>query len=255
VNFNIHISFEKPGLKMKIGFAALMLLFSFSLSPAHAQKKVRNFFKSADKFFSFYIDGNRVDYLSIKKDPGQVKILVQEIAGLDLSRISKKKAKAIYINAYNIFLIQNIVTNYPAYSPLEETGLFSEKRNAIDGEWRTLNELEKVMFGKFKDFKLYAVLSSGTDGCPSVMNFAYRPRGLNHKLKERLRIAVNNPDFIRVKNKSSLILFCEAFKNYKSFFEEKDLVRYANKFRSEKLPLNYKIGFYPGMRELNVKRN
>jgi hypothetical protein len=240
---------------MKVKFSCLVLLFLSLPFACHSQKKVKAFFKKADLFFSTYVKDGRVDYLSLKKDPRAVKSLVQQIAGINLSRSGRKKTKAFYINAYNIFLIDHIITDYPAFSPLEERGLFSGKRNLINGEWKTLNELEILIFKNYKDIKLYAVLSSGTEGCPSVANFAYKPRRLNHKLKERLKIAVNNPDFVRVKSKSSLILFCEAFKDFRYFFEDKEMIRYVNKFRKEKLPLNFKLGFYPGKRTLNAKIN
>jgi hypothetical protein len=240
---------------MKVKFSVLVLLFLSLPFSGHSQRKLKTFFKKADLFFSAYVKDGYVDYLSLKKDPLPIKTLVQQISGIGLSRTRRKKAKAFYINAYNVLLIDHIVTDYPAFSPLEERGLFSLKRNLINGEWKTLNELEKIIFEKYKDIKLYAVLSSCTEGSPPLSNFAYKPRRLNHKLKERLKFAVNNPDYIRVKSKSSLILFCEAFKDFRYFFEDKDLIRYVNKFRSEDLPLNYKLGFYPGKRSLNVKIN
>jgi hypothetical protein len=238
---------------MKAKFVVLLLLFSsFSLS-VHAQKKLRNFFKRADNFFSIYADNDRVDYLSLKKDPEIVRNIVQQISEVNTSQISEKKAKAFYINAYNIFLINNIITKYPSYSPLEERGLFSEKKNSINGERKTLNELEKIIFEKFKDFRIYAALSSGTEGCPSVAGFAYKPGRINRQLKKRLKEVVNDPDYIRVKSKASLILFCEAFKTYSNFFDEKEMIKYVNKFRREELPLNFKLSFYPGKRSLNLR--
>jgi hypothetical protein len=240
---------------MKLRLIAFVLLFLSLFPSVYAQKNLKGFFKRADMLFSLYVDSGRVDYLSLKNDPQIIKALVQEISELDLSRTSKKKAKAFYINAYNIFLIHNIITKYPLFSPLEEKGLFSERRNAINGERRTLNELEKIIFCKFKDIKLYAALSSGTEGCPSVADFAYRPGRLNRQLKKKFKIEINNPDFIRVKSKISLVLFCEAFKGYGNFFEKQDMIRYVNKFRSEELPLNFSLGFYPGKRSLNCKKN
>jgi hypothetical protein len=241
--------------RMKIRVLALLFMFSCLTSSVYAQKKVKGFFKKADRFFSTYVESGRVDYRSLKKDPVLVKALVKEIGEIDLSRTSNKKTKAFYINAYNIFLINNIITRYPLFSPLEEKGVFSEKRNFINGENKSLNELEKLIFEQFKDFRIYAVLSSGTEGCPAVTNFAYFPGKLNRQLKKRMKEVVNDPDYIRVRPKASLILFCESFKTCGKFFDEKEVIKYVNKFRSVELPINFKLGFYPGKRSINGLTN
>jgi len=230
------------------------LLFGFLIFSVYSIP-AQDIFDRQDAFFKKYTREGKVNYATLKSDPNELKALVQEIAAFDLSnkRVTGDFIKAFYINAYNILVINQVVTRYPIEGPLAVQGFFDQIQNTVMAEKMTLNELEKVkMYPQFPDPRLHFVLVCAADGCPPLANYAFRPDNLDNQLTERTTFVLDLDWFIRV-NKGKKVGLSQIFEWYKNDFTGRgSLLEFINKYRTEKINTKFGTTFYPYMWSLNT---
>lgn len=206
------------------------------------------FLDEADAFFKAQVASGKVNYKGLSQNKAALKSLVKQIAKMNVNALSANERKAFYINAYNISVINGIIENYPAQSPLKIEGFFDGLKHRVGGRNMTLNDLEKKELLKATgDEKLHFVLVCAAVSCPPLASFAYRPEKLEAQILERTRLALNHSEFIRVNHKKKVASLSEIFKWYAGDFAEKaaSLIEYLNKFRTEVIPTDYKTDYYP----------
>ena len=71
------------------------------------------------------------------------------------------------------------------------------------------------------------------------------PSTLDAQLQEQTKMALNNPDFIRVDNNK--VKVSQIFEWYAKDFKQngQDLVGFINTYRTKKLPEKSKVSYYP----------
>ena len=206
------------------------------------------FLDEADAFFKAQVVSGKVNYKGLSQNKAALKSLVKQIAKMNVNALSANERKAFYINAYNISVINGIIENYPAQSPLKIEGFFDGLKHRVGGRNMTLNDLEKKELLKATgDEKLHFVLVCAAVSCPPLASFAYRPEKLEAQILERTRLALNHSEFIRVNHKKKVVALSEIFKWYAGDFAEKaaSLIEYLNQFRTEAIPTDYKTDYYP----------
>ena len=180
-------------MKFKKNKNSLIAMILFALFSARANGQNEDFFNKADAFFNKYVQDDLVDYKGIKNSPDELNVLNLAIReyypeGVDTT------AKAFYINAYNILVIQQIVDDYPVESPQEISGFFDATKFKVGSKNLTLNDIEnKILRKEYRDYRLHFVLVCGAMGCPPIANFAYRPEKLNEQLDSQASKAFNDP--------------------------------------------------------------
>lgn len=207
----------------------------------------QTFFEKTDLFFSKYVDEGNVNYSLIKKEPKQLKELVNEIANLDLSnkRVTPEYLKAFYINAYNLLVIKQVVDLYPIEGPLKVDGFFDGTQYKVMGEDMTLDRLEKeILYQQFPDPRLHFVLVCAAKGCPPLAEYSYKPTVLEKQLTDRTRTVLNLDWFIRVNNKR--VEISQLFDWYKGDFTKSNstVVSYINKYKTNKIDERRSFGYY-----------
>ncbi|MEM6515018.1 MAG: DUF547 domain-containing protein [Bacteroidota bacterium] len=228
------------------------IVFIISLSLGYSQT-LETFFSKNDEFLKANVSEGKVAYNKIHKNPDQLNQLTEMMAKLSVSKSDALNYQAFYINAYNLSVIKGIVDNYPIKSPLDKPGFFDKTTYKIAGESITLNDVENLKLrGNFGDARIHFVLVCGAIGCPPLIAQAYMPERLEAQLQKQAKIALNNPEFIKVKKKK--VELSEIFKWYKEdFVKNGDELDYINQFRTEKVPENAKISYYPYNWQLNGK--
>ncbi|MGX1931253.1 DUF547 domain-containing protein [Flagellimonas sp. 2504JD4-2] len=206
-----------------------------------------SFFTKADAFFSTYVKNGRVAYNKIKANPDELNELVELAKSIQVSKGNTKTYQAFWINGYNISVIKGIVENYPLKSPLDVSGFFDKTKHNIGGKEITLNDIEnKLLRGNFsKEARFHFVLVCAGLGCPPIINKAYLPDTLDAQLQKQTVLALNDPNFVRLKGKR--VNLSQIFEWYKGDFTQggKSLVNYVNLYRKEKLDTKAKVGYYP----------
>lgn len=216
----------------------LMTTVSFAQSPDA-------FIKKADAFLKENVSQGRVNYKAIKNNPSNLKELIALGKEVRVATSNPKNYQAFWINAYNIHVINAIVADYPTKSPLDIKGFFDKTTREVGGKSITLNDIEnKLLRAKFpKEARFHFVLVCAGLGCPPIINEAYQPNSLEGQLQRQAEIALNNPNFIRVKgNKVQLSQIFEWYKG--DFTHNGNEIDYINKFRKEILPAKSKVSYY-----------
>lgn len=185
-----------------------------------------------------------VNYAAIHQNQVALEVLVQEIAQTDPQQLDEKTREAFYINAYNLLVIKGVINQYPLTSVRNSADFFDKKQYQLGGKSCSLNELEKEwLLPAYPDARLHFVLVCGAVGCPPITDFAYRPEQLEAQLEQQTRLALNDPNFIRVNDETRQVALSQIFDWYSTDFNNNAL-QFINRYRSKSIPTNYQVRFY-----------
>ncbi|MGB0402595.1 MAG: DUF547 domain-containing protein [Salibacteraceae bacterium] len=224
----------------------LIILSAIVVLNGYAQN-LTEFTAKSNQFFSTVVSNGKVDYASIKQSPDKLNGLIKQLSNQKLESASADQKKAFYINSYNLLVINQVVTNYPLISVLDVPGFFDKNKFLIANEKLTLNEIENNKLRKeYNDPRFHFVLVCGANGCPPIISEAYTPEKLNSQLNKQTKLAVNNPNFIKVESANKKVLLSEIFKWYEGdFTQNQTAIEFINKYRTSKIPNEYKSSYYP----------
>ncbi len=241
----------KKSFMTQIGYISKVIVLLFVSNIAIGQQLSNQFFTKANGFFNQHVQSGAVDYQNAKNS-ADLKTLINTVENVDLSAASDLEKKAFYINAYNLLVINAASQAYPLNSVNEIPGFFDRKKHTVAGQSITLNKLEKDLLIKVtQDERLHFVLVCGAVDCPPIVNFAYTPAQLDQQMESQTQIALNNPNFIKVgADKTEL---SKIFQWYVGDFggSQKSVLNFINKYRTQKISDDTKIGYY----EYNWKLN
>jgi len=163
---------------------------------------------------------------------------------------------AWHLNAYNAWILHNILAKYPTEGPLDgETLFFHGNRIVISGQKTSLNYLEqKVIRPTFQEPRIHFAINCASESCPPLHTEPFTAAKLDADLKNLTRAFINdNPQgVILVGNKARL---SKIFEWYADDFGGKDrLVEFVNRYRNEPLPARAKVGFLDYSWKLNAVR-
>lgn len=233
----------------------LMLLFvSFSLAVYSQGTNIFN--QQTDALLSKYVEKGNVDYSSLKSNFTEIDQLYKSLKDIKINGASDNEKKAFYINAYNIIVIHQITKHFPLKSALDRSGFFDKVKHEVAGESLTLDQIEKgKVILTYRDPRVHFAFSCAAVGCPELGSFAYFPNKLEEQLEQRTKNALNNPEFIKVDNKNKTVGLSMIFKWYDKEFKDESgsVLAYINKYRTNKIPANYTIDFYPYDWALNIQ--
>jgi len=165
---------------------------------------------------------------------------------MDLSSVDSLSQIAFYINAYNLSVIHLVNEHFPLSSVKEVSGFFESKKLKIAGQTLTLNQLEKKMLiDPTQDNRLHFVLVCGAKGCPPLIDRAYFPETLDAQMEEQTKLALNDPEFIKVEEEGKVGL-SQIFNWYATDFgtSKKNVLSFINTYRENKIPESNSVYYY-----------
>jgi len=252
-----------------IALLAIMTFF-FAASGAHAAPKTdlwprwqkhdasntKKIDHSAwDKFLKTYLvtahpSGiNRVRYQAVSdEDRKALKSYLQHLQSLPISSYSPTEQKAYWINLYNAFTVEVVLSRYPVTSIQDiniSPGLFSRgpwgaKLLTIEGEKLSLDDIEhRILRPIWKDNRVHYAVNCASLGCPNLQPVAYSGENTESLLERGAREYVNHPRGVAIKNSklrvsSIYVWFQEDFGGSVEGLMEHWL-KYANKGLAEAL--------------------
>lgn len=222
-----------------------ILLLSTQLTMA---ADLHSFFTKADAFFNKYVNNGRVAYKDINSHFNDIKSLYETINTTDLSSATDAEKKAFYINAYNLIVIYQVSKYYPLKSALDQSGFFNQVKHTVAGEPMTLNylEIKKLVLG-YHDPRVHFVLACAAVSCPPLASFAYDPAQLDEQMEQRTRLALNDPEWLKVRADQKKVLLSKIFDWYQKDFTMNgahSAIEFINKYRNSKIPADYGVGYY-----------
>lgn len=225
----------------------LFALTGFGQSPSDFNNQI-------DAFFAAHVNAGKIDYKTIEGNQATLNELLELGQNVSLSGASAAQVKAFWINAYNLAVIKGIIDNYPIKSPLDKKGFFDKTTYSLAGKKITLNDIENKMIRPvYNDARIHFVLVCGANGCPPIINKAYKATTLDAQLEEQTKKALNNDAFIRVKGNK--VQVSEIFKWYQEDFvtSKSSLVDYINQFRKTPIATDAKVSYYSYDWKLNAQ--
>ncbi len=226
---------------------SIIILVTFFWSMSFSAQSLSTFIEKSDHFFKTHVFNGRVAYGNIKKDPKALNDILKLAEAISVSNENTSNYQAFWINAYNLSVIKGIVAHYPTKSPLDHDGFFDKTKYSLGGKKVTLNDIEhKLLRAQFKDPRVHFVLVCGAIGCPPLINEAYKPSIVEEQLQKQTELALNGNYFIKVNAKKKKVEGSELLKWYKDDFTMNGLteIEYINKYRTEKIPTNYKLTYF-----------
>lgn len=225
----------------------LFFLFLLLLTYVGYGQSIDSFFEKADAFLQANVKNGLVNYAAIKKNPDKLNELINMSSMMQVSKDNSKIYQAFYINGYNLHVIKGVVDSYPIKSPLEIEGFFDQIKRNIGGNAVTLNEIENVLLrSNFPDEpRFHFVLVCAGLGCPPIIDEVYLPENLDDQMQKQTKLALNDPNFIRVKDNK--VFLSQIFEWYKEDFigKDQDEIDFINRYRTQPIDNTLKIGYYP----------
>ena len=232
--------------------AGLLLLFSADVRGDNSQNGV---VAAAFQPFATLLEGYLVekplendglvsafDYRAALDNPDTKEILDDQrrrLAGFDISSLdTREKAIAFWNNAYNFFMIYQILTkrvdgkivgsvwDYGGrYSPFKSS-VFERDRFTVGGKNYSLNDMEKGMLlgddfksKGWKDARVHFTVNCASVGCPPLRSDIYTSGNIGAMMTENTRRAFNTPRHLHVEG--TTLYVTELFDWYKADFTEK----------------------------------
>ncbi len=175
-----------------------------------------------------------VEYNGISKDKNFYKYLSQ-LANTDAGKFSNTDKLAFYINAYNAFVIKNVIDNMPINSPMDVEGFFKKKIFNVAGEELTLDEIEYQKVLKINSVLPHFGLVCAAKSCPKLLNHTYEGKTVVSQLCENAKKYLNDTSQNRLDRKNKILYLSELFKWFGKYFEEEygSLINFVTKFINE----------------------
>ncbi len=234
-----------------LGYRRLSCVLALLVMPALAWADINTgFYKSYQRLLTDYVveqampgDGlvSAFDYRSALADNGLQKSLMDQQAklqGFDPDALNgREESVAFWINAYNFFMVAQILTERPdgelvssvwdyggRVNPFVDS-VFERKSFVIGGRAYSLNEIEKeILLGDdyadkgWKDARVHFAVNCASVGCPPLRDTLYTAENLEDMLTENTRRAFSTERHLRVQGEALYVT--ELFKWYEEDFME-----------------------------------
>lgn len=181
------------------------------------------------------------DYQSALADTDLAQTLAQQrkaLAEFDTGTLeAREESVAFWINAYNFFMLEQILTERPhgqlvssvwdyggRVNPFVDS-VFERENFVIGGERFSLNQIEKgVLLGEdyqsrgWKDARVHFAVNCASVGCPPLRDTLYTADNIERLLAESTRRAFNTDRHLKMQGDT--LYLTELFKWYEDDFNE-----------------------------------
>jgi hypothetical protein len=173
-------------------------------------------------------DDGLVNYQGLKAKSTDLDAFTTALAALEPKvddRWSDRDKIAFWLNAYNAFTLQAIVTHYPIQpsflasfrfpqnSIRQIPGVWTELRFAVMGRQMTLDEIEhETLRQQFNEPRIHMALVCAAMGCPPLRNEPYTGDKLEAQLAQQTRRMLGHPLKFRIDRKAGQVSLSSIFK-------------------------------------------
>ncbi len=160
---------------------------------------------------------------------------LKQLATAKISEFDKNEKLSFLINAYNAFVIKNVIDHPGIKSPMEVRGFFDDVEFELAGEELTLNELEYEHVLKIEPVLSHFGLVCGAVSCPKLLQETYKPSTVYEQLQINARNFVNNKYKNRLDKENKILYLSELFKWFNKYFSAKygSVLNFVKKYINE----------------------
>lgn len=155
-----------------------------------------------------YVAPNGVRYAEWKANPADLRALQEVVGGIARAPASAAKTReqlAFYINAYNAWILNEVLEKYPTKSVKDPLfTFFTGNRITVAGEKMSFNRLEKdIIRPRFNEPRVHFALNCASRSCPPLRNEPYTGAQLEGQLEDQARDFLNTDRGVRVSGDSA----------------------------------------------------
>ncbi|MCM3880958.1 MAG: DUF547 domain-containing protein [Vicinamibacterales bacterium] len=163
-----------------------------------------------DLLLDTYVRDGLVYYRALQQDRGKLNRYLAVLAGTqaaDVAAWSKAQQIAFWINAYNAFVLNTVVTHYPirgtskqypANSIRQIPGAFETTKHTAAGRTLTLDQIETTILGGYNDPRIYVALGRGAVGSGRLRSEAFSGSRLEQQLAQSTQQFATSPQYVRI---------------------------------------------------------
>lgn len=167
----------------------VVLLHLLALRPAAGQPPASSpgddpLHRPLDQILDVNVRDGYVYYRALRSERGRLDRYAASlnVAAGTYAAWSREQQMAFWVNAYNTFVLQTVVSHYPIrgrapmYPPSsirQVPGAFEQTRHRAAGRSVTLDEIEKTILPGFEEPRLYLALGRGAVGSGRLRSEAY----------------------------------------------------------------------------------
>lgn len=209
-----------------------------------------------DRLLRKYVLPDGVLYEVWKADTEDMEALegiVKAIGSAPAQDTIDDEAKAFFMNAYNAWVLHEVLTKFPLESVKDVPEFFEGARVRMAGRRMSFNELEKdVLMKRFQDPRVHFSINCASTSCPPLAGERFRAEGLGVQLDKRAIVFINSEAGVRRTAEGYAV--SKVFEWYAKDFEKAGgVIPFINRYRSEPIPADAKLTFLEYDWSLNAK--
>jgi hypothetical protein len=219
-----------------------MLIFTFfSLNATETIK-----YSLLDNLLRKYVVGNKVNYKELIQEKEILFQFTEQLAKISPDSHSelfpdKNDKLAYWINAYNAYILETIVRNFPVES-IKDINFIGVtvwlNKNLLGGEKISFKSLEDDIIRKrFKDPRIHFAINCASASCPPLINETYLPEKLDIQLDRSTKNFINDENNFKIDEKGKVIYINAIFDWYEDDFIK--WVKVNNSNKNEPVILDY----------------
>jgi hypothetical protein len=207
----------------------------------------------ANHLSRFVDDKGRMDYAGMAKDPGDLETYLAYIA-----RVAPKSRPEMFptaearlafcINAYNALAMYDVLRSNPPPDLNDvKVTFFYKNRFELGGRYISLYALENQVIRPMGDPRVHVALNCMARGCPRLPREPFTEAELDRQLDRQAREFFNETRNVELSPEKQTVRFSQILQFYTGDFLKKapTLIAYANQYRDEKIPVDWKVDFIP----------
>ncbi len=240
---------------------AILLTFGLSLrSSQDTYASDPNWVEIYDQLLQEYVDGEYVDYARWHKNKTDLEKLKSVVASIAAAPKPQEDdaGLAFYLNAYNAWILHEILAKYPTEGPLAGSPLFfhAPRRIEVAGRKVSFDKLEqKIIRKKFDEPRIHFALNCASESCPPLANRAFTAESLEAMLEKLTRDFINDPEGVKIAEDGQSLAVSKIFEWYKEDFDGKEgIVPFINKYHRKTYAEEWPVTFQDYDWSLNVSR-
>lgn len=171
--------------------------FCFSIASGSLFASEKALYKEAlmqyDALLKTAVNHSLVDYDVLKSNQHTIEQYLYALGVTQLDALQKDEKLALYINAYNVFVIRLILDYWPYIRSIKDIPEFPVPRRFKDKRWRlagklvSLNDVEREYLESLRVPTAYMALVCAARSCPDLRKGVYTAASIKKQLTEATR--------------------------------------------------------------------
>jgi hypothetical protein len=218
--------------RLTLGVVCVTFLLAASLL---AQVRETTMHGPFDRLLKAHVDEHGfIDYEAIAADRADLDAYLKMLAEVDLGELRGSERFATLINAYNAFMIDLVLQEWPVENITADIdNPFKSKRWTLGGKEMSLDDVEHAtMRTEFDDPRLHWAVVCGAFSCPKLRNEAYVGSRLDRQLHDQAVYVHNGPRFVQYDGGDTIKL-TKLYLWYAGDFEGGNVLEYVARYRPD----------------------